>query len=205
MSKYVSRSPQYYNRIVADPKDVDKVYSLDVRSQVTEDGGKTWRTLSNRYKHVDDHALWINPDDTEHFIIGCDGGIYETYDNGTNWHFKANLPVTQFYRVAVDNTLPFYYVYGGTQDNNSMGGPSRTTSSLGITNADWFVTQGGDGFQSRIDPKDPNIVYAQSQHGVLIRYDKKSGESISIKPQPAFTLRQTSCLEAMTAVIPGKR
>lgn len=184
MSKYVSRSPQYYNRIVADPKDVDKVYSLDVRSQVTEDGGKTWRTLGNRYKHVDDHALWIDSDDTEHFIIGCDGGIYETYDNGTNWHFKANLPVTQFYRVAVDNTLPFYYVYGGTQDNNSMGGPSRTTSSLGITNADWFVTQGGDGFQSRIDPKDPNIVYAQSQYGVLVRYDKKSGESISIKPQP---------------------
>ncbi len=184
MSKYVSQSPQYYNRIVADPKDVDKVYSLDVRSQVTEDGGKTWRTLSNSYKHVDDHALWIDPDDTEHFIIGCDGGIYETYDNGTNWHFKANLPVTQFYHVAVDNTLPFYYVYGGTQDNNSMGGPSRTTSSLGITNADWFVTQGGDGFQSRIDPKDPNIVYAQSQHGVLVRYDKKSGESISIQPQP---------------------
>jgi photosystem II stability/assembly factor-like uncharacterized protein len=184
MSKYVSRSPQYYNRIVPDPKDVDKVYSLDVRSQVTEDGGKTWHTLSNRYKHVDDHALWIDPDDTEHFIIGCDGGIYETYDNGTSWNFKANLPVTQFYRVAVDNTLPFYYVYGGTQDNNSMGGPSRTTSSLGITNADWFVTQGGDGFQSRVDPKDPNIVYAQSQYGVLVRYDKKSGESISIKPQP---------------------
>lgn len=184
ISKYVSRSPQYYNRIVADPEDVDKVYSLDTRTQVTEDGGKTWRALGNRYRHVDDHALWIDPDNTSHFIIGGDGGIYETYDNAANWHFKANLPVTQFYRVAVDNTLPFYYVYGGTQDNNSMGGPSRTTSSLGIINDDWFVTHGGDGFQSRIDPENPNIVYAQSQYGVLVRYDKKSGESINIKPQP---------------------
>ena len=184
MNRYVSRSPQYYNRIMVDPKDVDKVYSLDVRTMVTEDGGTTWRRLGNRNRHVDDHALWIDPDDTEHFIIGGDGGIYETYDNAANWHYKANLPVTQFYRVAVDNTLPFYYVYGGTQDNNSMGGPSRTTSSIGITNEDWFVTHGGDGFQSRIDPENPNIVYSQSQYGGLVRYDKKSGESVSIKPQP---------------------
>ncbi|MFP4082470.1 MAG: glycosyl hydrolase, partial [Candidatus Aminicenantes bacterium] len=184
MSSYVSRSPQYYNRIFADPKDVDKVYSMDVRSKVTEDGGKTWKELGNRYKHVDDHALWIDPRDTDHFIIGCDGGIYETYDSAAHWHFKANLPVTQFYRVAVDNSLPFYYVYGGTQDNNSMGGPSRTTSSLGITNEDWFVTHGGDGFESQIDPENPHIVYAQSQYGGLVRYDKKSGQSIDIKPQP---------------------
>ncbi|MFB0564381.1 MAG: WD40/YVTN/BNR-like repeat-containing protein [Candidatus Aminicenantaceae bacterium] len=184
MNKYVSRSPQYYNRIIADPKDVNKVYSLDVRTMVTEDGGKMWRSIGNRNRHVDDHALWINPDDTAHFIIGGDGGIYETFDNAGTWSFKANLPITQFYRVAVDNTLPFYYVYGGTQDNNSLGGPSRTTSSMGITNEDWFVTQGGDGFQSRIDPENPNIVYAQSQYGGIIRYDKKSGESISIKPQP---------------------
>ena len=184
MSDYVSGSPQYYNRIFADPKDVDKVYSMDVRSRVTEDGGKTWRTLNNRGRHVDDHALWIDPDDTEHFIIGGDGGVYETYDEGQDWHFKANLPVTQFYRVAVDNTEPFYYVYGGTQDNNSMGGPSRTTSSQGIVNDDWFVTQGGDGFQSRVDPENPDIVYAQSQYGGLVRYDRKSGESIDIKTQP---------------------
>lgn len=184
MNNYVSRSPQYYNRIYADPKDENKVYSMDVRTKVTEDGGKTWHELGNRYRHVDDHAIWIDPDDTDHFIIGGDGGIYETCDNAANWHFKAHLPVTQFYRVAVDNSRPFYYVYGGTQDNNSMGGPSRTTSSLGITNEDWFVTQGGDGFQSRIDPENPDIVYAQSQYGVLVRYYKKSGESIRIQPQP---------------------
>ncbi len=184
MNKYISTSPQYYNRIVADPKDADKVYSLDTRSKVSEDGGKTWRNLGNNNRHVDDHALWIDPDDTRHFIIGGDGGIYETFDDAGTWLFKSNLSLTQFYRVALDNALPFYNVYGGTQDNNSMGGPSRTTSSLGIINDDWYVTQGGDGFQSRIDPENPNIVYSESQYGVLVRYDKKSGESISIQPQP---------------------
>lgn len=184
MNKYVSRSPQYYNRIIPDPKDENKVYSLDTYTMVTEDGGKTFRRLGNKNRHVDDHAMWIDPDDTRHFIIGGDGGVYETWDNAATWHFKANLPVTQFYRVEVDNSKPFYYVYGGTQDNNSMGGPSRTTSSLGIINDDWYVTNGGDGFESQIDPENPNIVYAQSQYGVLVRYDKQSGESISIQPQP---------------------
>ncbi|OQX87439.1 glycosyl hydrolase [candidate division KSB1 bacterium 4484_87] len=153
-------------------------------AQYTLDGGKTWKALGNRYRHVDDHALWIDPEDTRHLIIGGDGGIYETFDLGKNWLFKSNLPVTQFYRVAVDNEKPFYFVYGGTQDNNSMGGPSRTTSSFGIVSDDWFVTNGGDGFWSAIDPKDPNIVYAESQYGGMVRYDKRSGESISIKPQP---------------------
>ena len=184
MSSYVARSPQYYNEIFCDPKDVDKVYSMDVVTQVTVDGGKTWRALGRSNRHVDDHALWIDPDDTRHLIIGGDGGIYETWDEGKNWLFKCNLPVTQFYRVAVDNSLPFYYVYGGTQDNNSMGGPSRTTSSQGIVNDDWFVTNGGDGFWSAIDPVDPHIVYAESQYGGMVRYDRKSGESIRIKPQP---------------------
>ncbi len=184
MSSYVSRSPQYYNRIFADPKDVNKVYSMDVVSKVSEDGGKTWRAIGNKYRHVDDHCLWIDPDDSRHFLIGGDGGIYETFDNGENWLFKCNLPVTQFYRVAVDNAEPFYNVYGGTQDNNSMGGPSRTLNEYGIVNSDWFITQGGDGFESQIDPENPNIVYAQSQHGGLVRYDKQSGESIDIQPQP---------------------
>jgi photosystem II stability/assembly factor-like uncharacterized protein len=184
MSSYVSRSPQYYNRIFADPKDVDKVYSMDTVSKVTVDGGKTWKSIGNKFRHVDDHAMWIDPGDTSHFIIGGDGGIYETFDAGQNWFFKCNLPVTQFYRVSVDNALPFYNVYGGTQDNNSMGGPSRTLSSYGILNSDWFITNGGDGFESQIDPENPDIVYAQSQYGGLVRYDKKSGETIDIQPQP---------------------
>jgi len=175
---------QYYNEIYCDPCDVNKVYSVETVSQVTTDGGKTWNPLGLKRRHVDDHALWIDCRDSEHFMIGGDGGIYETYDKGENWLFKNNLPVTQFYRVAVDESLPFYYIYGGTQDNNSMGGPSRNTSSDGVTSDEWFVTCGGDGFFSQIDPKDPNIVYAESQYGNIVRYDRNSGENFSIKPQP---------------------
>ncbi|NOZ63110.1 MAG: glycosyl hydrolase [Calditrichaeota bacterium] len=184
MSGHVANSPQYYNEIFCDPVDANKVYSMETIAQYTLDGGKTWTAIGNRFRHVDDHALWIAPEDTRHLLIGGDGGIYETFDAGKNWVFKSNLPVTQFYRVAVDNEKPFYYVYGGTQDNNSMGGPSRTTSSFGIVNDDWFVTNGGDGFWSACDPEDPNIVYAESQYGGMVRYDKRSGESISIRPQP---------------------
>lgn len=184
MSSYLAGSPQYYNRIFPDPIDVNKVYSMDVVSRVTVDGGKTFNAIGNKFRHVDDHAFWVNPKNTRHILIGGDGGIYESYDAGENWIFKSNLPITQFYRVAVDNSLPFYYVYGGTQDNNSLGGPSRTIRAQGIINDDWFVTNGGDGFWSQIDPKEPNIVYAESQHGGMVRYDRKSGESISIKPQP---------------------
>jgi photosystem II stability/assembly factor-like uncharacterized protein len=183
-NRYVSGSPQYYQEIVCDPQNVDRVYSLDTWLQVTEDGGKTFRQAGEKYKHVDNHALWIDPLNTDYLLAGCDGGVYESFDRGATWHFKANLPITQFYRVSVDNAFPFYNVYGGTQDNFSIGGPSRTITMHGITNADWFVTQGGDGFETQIDPKDPNISYAQSQHGVLVRYDKKSGERIYIQPQP---------------------
>jgi len=175
---------QYYNEIYCDPKDVDKVYSVETFSQVTKDGGKTWHNVSTRYRHVDDHALWIDPANTDHYLIGGDGGIYETWDSGQNFHFKNNLPVTQFYRVNVDNSLPFYYVYGGTQDNNSMGGPSRNTSDYGVVNDEWFVTNGGDGFWTAVDPTDPNIVYAEAQYGNMVRYDRKSGEAIDIRPEP---------------------
>ncbi len=184
MSSYVAGSPQYYNEIFCDPGDVDKIYSMDTYSKVTVDGGKTWEGIGLKERHVDDHALWINPHDTNHLLIGGDGGIYESYDSGENWRHIPNLPITQFYRVAVDNSKPFYYVYGGTQDNNSMGGPSRTICSKGILNSDWFITNGGDGFWSAIDPENPNIVYAEAQYGYMVRYDKQSGESISIKPQP---------------------
>jgi photosystem II stability/assembly factor-like uncharacterized protein len=179
---YVSGSPQYYNEIVADPKDADRVYSMDVFVRVSDDGGKTFTNLGEKSKHVDNHAIWIDPANTNYLLVGCDGGIYESFDRGANWDFKANLPVTQFYRVVVDNSAPFYYVYGGTQDNSSMGGPSRTLSASGITNADWFITTGGDGFYSQVDPVDPNIVYAESQYGGLVRFDRRSGEQVGIKP-----------------------
>jgi photosystem II stability/assembly factor-like uncharacterized protein len=133
---------------------------------------------------VDDHAMWIDPQNSDHFLIGGDGGVYETFDGGNNYGFKANLPITQFYRVTVDNSFPFYYVFGGTQDNNSMGGPSATLSSDGIVNSDWFITNGGDGFWSAVDPENSNIVYAESQYGGMVRYDRESGEMIDIRPEP---------------------
>ncbi len=182
-NQYKTTSAQYYNEIFCDPKDVNQIYSIDTRSKVSTDGGFTFENIGNEARHVDDHALWINPENTDHFLIGGDGGIYETFDGAKTWLFKNNLPITQFYRVSVDNSEPFYWVYGGTQDNNSMGVPSQTINNEGIVNADWIPTVGGDGYESAIDPIDPNIVYAQYQYGGLVRYDKKSGEFISIKPQ----------------------
>jgi photosystem II stability/assembly factor-like uncharacterized protein len=183
-SKYVSGSPQYYQEIVCDPKEANRVYSLDTWLMVTEDGGKTFKQVGERHKHVDNHALWIDPANVNYLLAGCDGGVYQSFDRGATWHFKANLSVTQFYRVSVDNAFPFYNVYGGTQDNFSLGGPSRTTNVHGIRNSDWVITLGGDGFETAIDPNDPNIVYSQYQHGNLYRFDKKNGERIYIQPQP---------------------
>jgi photosystem II stability/assembly factor-like uncharacterized protein len=183
MSSYAS-SGQYYNEIYCDPKEVDKVYSTETITKVTTDAGKTWTSFGNNQRHVDDHALWIDPDNTKHIYIGGDGGIYETFDEGKNFIFKSNLPVSQFYRVSVDNALPFYNVYGGTQDNNSMGGPSRNINRDGVVNADWKVTVGGDGFWVANDPSDVNLVYTESQYGNAALWDKKSEESVSIRPVP---------------------
>jgi photosystem II stability/assembly factor-like uncharacterized protein len=173
----------YYMELIPDPVDIDKVYSMDTWGMMSLDGGKTFISMGEKNKHVDNHALWINPKNTKHKLMGCDGGLYETWDDCKTWHYKANLPITQFYRVSVDNALPFYNIYGGTQDNNTLGGPSRTISASGIHNMDWFVTVGGDGFKSVIDPKDPNIVYSQWQYGGLVRFNKKTGEALDIKPQ----------------------
>jgi photosystem II stability/assembly factor-like uncharacterized protein len=178
-----NQGAMYYGAIFADPHDVDRLYIMDVNLQVSDDGGRTVRPLGTRNVHVDHHVIWIDPKNPDHYLIGNDGGLYRTWDRAQNWAYFPNLPITQFYDVDVDNSLPFYNVYGGTQDNNSLGGPSRTKSSHGILNQDWFVTQGGDGFVSRPDPDDPNIIYAESQHGVIVRYDKRTGERIGIQPK----------------------
>jgi len=183
MSSYTS-SGQYFNILVCDPVDADKVYNMEVVSKVTTDGGKTWNSIGLKNRHVDDHCMWIDPSDTKHWTIGGDGGLYETFDNGANYIFKSNLPVTQFYRVNVDNTKPFYWVYGGTQDNNSMGGPSQNINSAGVANDEWIVTLGGDGFWQAIEEDNPNIVYSAYQYGNIYRYDKASTEAIKIKPEP---------------------
>ncbi|MHC4886630.1 MAG: WD40/YVTN/BNR-like repeat-containing protein, partial [Planctomycetota bacterium] len=182
-SKYKT-SGNYYQEIICDPHDVDKVFSMNTWLHHTENGGKTFVKTGEANKHVDNHCIWINPTDTDHWIVGCDGGIYETYDHAATWEYKANLPITQFYKVSIDYDEPFYNVFGGTQDNNSQAGPSRTINNAGILNADWYITVGGDGYETQVDPTDPNIIYAQWQYGGLIRYDRQSGERIGIKPQP---------------------
>jgi photosystem II stability/assembly factor-like uncharacterized protein len=183
MSDYKNVSAQYYSEIFCDPVDVNKVYILDTFSSITTDGGKTFNQISTKARHVDDHAFWINPKNTKHYMIGGDGGIYVTYDAGQNFKWKENLPTLQFYRVSVDNFEPFYRVMGGTQDNNSMIGPSQTINDEGIVNADWVPLVGGDGYEALTDPSNPNIIYCEWQHGGLTRYDMQSGEQMSIKPQ----------------------
>ncbi|HSL81270.1 MAG TPA: glycosyl hydrolase [Thermoanaerobaculia bacterium] len=184
-SGYVSGSPQYYQEIFADPHDRDRVWSMDTWLMVTEDGGASFERAPQDNVHVDHHAFWIDPEDPDHLITGNDGGLYETFDRGGSWRFVPNLPITQFYKIAVDDAEPFYNVYGGTQDNFTLGGPTQTTSASGIVNSDWFVTVGGDGFQPRIEPGNPDIVYSQSQYGNLVRFDRASGELLDIQPQPA--------------------
>jgi len=183
MSNYVSGSPQYYQEIYADPHRFDKIYSMDVYLRVSLDGGENWSRVPKNWKHVDNHAMAFDPEDPEHLIVGCDGGLYETWDSGDNWHYKPNLPVTQFYKLALDDAEPFYNVFGGTQDNWTQGGPSRTRTVHGIRNSDWLVTVGGDGFEPAIDPENPNIIYSQWQYGGLIRFDRRTGERVDIKPR----------------------
>ena len=175
-------TPMYYGQIVADPKNPEKFYAADTNFRVSDDGGRTIRVLGDRNKHVDSHTIWVDPRNTDHIFVGCDGGIYESYDGGQFWQFKANLPTLQFYDVDVDYAKPFYNVYGGTQDNFSWGGPTATRNLNGIMNSDWYVTTGGDGFVSRVDPADPDTVYAESQGGGLVRYNRKTGSRINIKP-----------------------
>lgn len=183
MSGHVT-SGNYYCEIMAHPTEPHTVISMDVFNQITRDGGRTFQRLGEEFKHVDNHAHWIDPRQPDYHLSGNDGGIYESFDNGKTWLFKANLPVTQFYKVEVDNTLPFYHIHGGTQDNYSLGGPSRSRFVHGISNDQWYVTSLGDGFESQIDPDNPDIIYAQAQYGVLVRFDRASGEMTSIQPKP---------------------
>jgi photosystem II stability/assembly factor-like uncharacterized protein len=175
--------PHYYQELYASPHVEGRIYLADVRIQVSDDGGKSFRPLAEKFKHSDNHALVFRPDDPEYMLVGTDGGLYETFDLAENWRFVDNLPVTQFYKVAVDDAVPFYNVYGGTQDNNTQGGPSRTDSASGIRNADWRVLLGADGHQPATEPGNPNIMYAEWQQGNLVRVDTTTGERVYIKPQ----------------------
>ncbi len=185
MSDYIVVDPQYYGELYPDPHRMDRVYAVDVIIHVTNDGGRTFDQVNTRFKHVDNHEIVFDPDDPDYMLVGSDGGLYETFDGTRTWRYvSGNMPLMQFYRVGIDNMSPFYTVYGGTQDNSSVGGPSRTDNVHGIRNSDWFITHGGDGFQARVDPDDPNIVYTQSQYAGIVRYDRSSGEELDIQPQP---------------------
>ncbi|MEZ5404318.1 MAG: glycosyl hydrolase [Bryobacteraceae bacterium] len=175
----------YYGQIIADPKDPDRVFVMNTYARISDDGGKTLRNLGDLHRHIDTHTVWVDPANTAHLLTGCDGGIYESWDRGALWQFKANLPITQFYRITADTAAPFYTVCGGTQDNNTLCGPARTRSINGIVNADWWVVTGGDGFHVKVDPADRMTVYAESQYGGLVRYDRRTGERIAIAPVEA--------------------
>jgi len=178
--------PHYYQELFASPHNFNELYLVDNYMQVSFDGGKTFNRMNETEKHVDNHAIAFKKNDPNYILVGCDGGLYESFDKTKNWKFVDNLPITQFYKIAVDDSYPFYYVYGGTQDNNTQGAPSRTDNIHGIRNSDWFIVLGGDGHQPATEPGNPNIVYAQWQRGNLNRHDRITGENINIKPQPAL-------------------
>ncbi len=175
--------PHYYQELYASPHQEGRLYLMDVRVQVSDDYGKTFRRLQEKEKHSDNHAIAFKEDDPDYIMLGTDAGIYESFDLAENWKYVSNLPVTQFYKVAVDDRKPFYHIFGGTQDNGSHGGASRTDNIVGIRNQDWYKTLYADGHQSATEPGNPDIIYAESQQGGLHRRDQITGEQIYIQPQ----------------------
>ena len=134
MSDAVSSAtgPHYYQELYASPHKFDRLYLMNVRILTSEDGGKTFVQLKERDKHSDNHSIAFREDDPNYLLVGTDAGIYESFDLAETWKYHKNLPITQFYKVAVNNAYPFYHIFGGTQDNGSAGGPSRTDERQGI-------------------------------------------------------------------------
>ena len=180
----IKARPFYFAHLEVDPGDFNRVYKPGLSLSVSEDGGKSFTSPffgGSGAVHSDHHALWIDPGNPLHLLLGTDGGIYVSYDRGHTWRFLNNLPVSQFYHVAVDENDP-YNVYGGLQDNGSWYGPSA--SPAGIENRDWENIGGGDGFCVIPDREDPDFVYLESQVGNLVRFRKSTGESKEIRPYP---------------------
>ncbi len=185
MSNTVSGAtgPHYYQELYASPHKFDRLYLMNVRVLTSDDGGKTFVQLKEEDKHSDNHALVFKKDDPDYLMLGTDAGIYESFDLAETWKYHKNLPLTQFYKVAVNNAEPFYHIFGGTQDNGSAGGPSATDEREGISNKHWYKTLFADGHQSATDPEYDNIIYAETQQGGLHRVDLATGEQVFIQPQ----------------------
>jgi len=178
----INPRPFYYADLRIDPSNENRIYRLAGRMDVSEDGGRSWRTVvPSRIIHGDVHELWVDPDDPRSMIMGNDGGIGISFDRGERWRFVENLPVAQFYKISVDMEIPFN-VYGGLQDNGSWFGPMTVWEDRGVMNAHWRRVGGGDGFEAVVDFSDPDFGYAQSQQGNLTRFDKRTGERRRIQP-----------------------
>ena len=176
--------PHYYQELYASPHRFGRLYLVSNNSLVSEDHGATFYRMNDDSRHGDDHAFAFRASDPDYLLVGTDGGLYESYDDMKTWRFMANLPVMQYYKIAVDDAVPFYHVYGGTQDNGSNGGPVRTPYEHGIRNAEWFTTLGADGHDQAVEPGNPDIHYGEFQQGVLFRTDRTTGEAVFIQPQP---------------------
>ena len=176
--------PHYYQELYVSPHHFDRLYLMDANMQISDDGGKTFYRMNEKNKHGDNHAIAFKKSDPDYLLVGSDGGLYESYDLTKTWRYMANLPLTQFYDLALDDAEPFYNIFGGTQDNNTQGGPSRTDSWQGIQNSDWRVVLNWDGHQPATEPGNPNIMYGQRQQGTLARIDMITGEVTDVQPQP---------------------
>ena len=175
--------PHYYQELIASPHEEGTLYFMNNSALISKDHGKTFSNMSRSNQHSDSHALVFKRSDPNYLLIGTDGGLYESFDNTKSWKYVRNLPITQYFKIAVDDAEPFYNVYGGTQDNGSHGGQSRTISSDGIASADWWKTLGADGAQTATEPGNPDITYGEFQQGVLWRIDSKTHETVFIQPQ----------------------
>lgn len=176
--------PHYYQEIWADPHREGVLYHANVVLGRSVDGGRTWQNVGNESKHVDNHAVAFHPADPDFVLVGCDGGLYVSRDFAANWSYVPNLPLTQFYKLDVDYDWPVYHVIGGTQDNSTQYGPTRTLSENGISNRDWRLVLGGDGHDNAIEPGNPDVLYGESQQGYIHRIDRRTGERVSVRPMP---------------------
>jgi photosystem II stability/assembly factor-like uncharacterized protein len=175
--------PFYFSQIRVDPSDDKYLYILGLALHRSTDGGKSFQPNASRGAHADHHALWIDPKDGRHLILGGDGGFYASYDRASNWDHLNHMAIGQFYHVAIDTKRP-YKVYGGLQDNGSWGGPSFSRSGAGPVNEDWFDVGGGDGFHCQVDPGDADQIYSTSQYGAMSRRNLRTGESAAIRAVP---------------------